>query len=128
MWAAPCSALGLVLSVPMLVTGARIQIIHGVLEIAWPSTAPRAAQHVPFTAITFGHVVLSVSRAELTRLRMHEHAHVRQYERWGLLFLLLYPASSLWQLLRGRGAYWDNGFEVQARASEQTPPRRNRRP
>jgi hypothetical protein len=112
----------------MLVVGARAKSVQGVLEIAWPGAAPRAARHVPFTAITFGHVVLGMSQAELTRLRAHEHAHVRQYERWGLLVLLLYPASSLWQLLRGRGAYWDNGFEVQARAAEKKPPHPKRRP
>jgi hypothetical protein len=126
LWAAPCSALGLALSLPMLMTGARIKCIQGVLEIAWPATAPQAAQQLPFTAITFGHVVLGTAHTELARLRAHEHAHVRQYERWGLLFLLLYPASSLWQLLRGRKVYWDNGFEVQARAQEQSSSRTQR--
>ena len=36
--------------------------------------------------------------------------------RLGLVFFLAYAASSLWQLLRGRRAYWDNHFEVEARA------------
>jgi hypothetical protein len=115
-WAAPCSALGLILALPMLITGARLQPQHGVLEVAWRHG--RTLSGWPFVAITFGHVVLGRSHAELARLRAHEHAHVRQYERWGALFLLLYPASSLWQWLRGRRAYLDNVFEVDARAHE----------
>jgi hypothetical protein len=38
-----------------------------------------------------------------------------QYERWGLLFFLAYPASSFAQLLRGRNPYWYNYFEIEAR-------------
>jgi hypothetical protein len=51
---------------------------------------------------------------------------VRQYERWGVVFFLAYPLSSLWQAARGRHYYWDNWFEVQARAVERFgwPPRR----
>jgi hypothetical protein len=109
----------------MLLTGARIKQIEGVLEIAWRHSTPQLTKLLPFTAITFGHVVLGISAHELSRLRTHEHAHVKQYERWGPLFLLLYPASSLWQLLRGRSAYWDNVFEVQARAAEQKPTGRS---
>jgi hypothetical protein len=115
-WAAPCSTLGLILALPMLITGARLRAQQGVLEVAWRQ-APLLAR-CRFVAITFGHVVLGRSHTELSHLRTHEHAHVRQYERWGLLFLLLYPASSLWQLLRGKRPYLDNVFEVDARACE----------
>ena len=55
--------------------------------------------------------------SELIRLRLHEQAHVRQYEMWGPFFFLAYPASSLLQLLRGRSPYHHNHFEVQARAA-----------
>jgi hypothetical protein len=115
-WAAPCTVLGLVLALPMVVTGARVQQHHGVLEVAWRHSPMRARW--PFVAITFGHVVLGRDPLELDRLRTHEHAHVQQYERWGALLLLLYPASSLWQWLRGRRPYVDNVFEVDARAQE----------
>ena len=67
-------------------------------------------------AITLGHVVLGGSEHTLCQLRAHEQEHVRQYERWGVVFFLAYPASSLIQLLRGRHPYWLNHFEVQARA------------
>jgi hypothetical protein len=116
LWAAPCSVLGLVLALPMLITGARMRPQQGVIEVAWRH-GPTGARW-PFVAITFGHVVLGRSHRELAQLRAHEHAHVRQYERWGALFLLLYPASSLWQWLRGRRPYLDKVFEVEARACE----------
>ena len=76
-----------------------------------------------FSAITFGHVVLAASEQDQNHLRSHERAHVKQYERWGPLFLLAYPAESAMQLLRGRRPYLDNRFEVQAR--EQAARRTN---
>jgi len=65
-------------------------------------------------AITFGHIVLGVSYVVLEAERGHEHAHVRQYEKWGLLFFPLYLGSSFIQLARGRHPYLDNAFEKQA--------------
>jgi hypothetical protein len=41
--------------------------------------------------------------------------HVRQYERWGLLFPILYVLASFRALLTGKRFYWDNVFEVEAR-------------
>jgi hypothetical protein len=91
-----------------------------VLEVAG-GTLGRAVARLPaplhFCAITFGHVVIGVDHGVLAECRMHEHAHVLQYERWGLLFFPLYAASSLWEALRGNGAYRDNHFERQARAA-----------
>jgi hypothetical protein len=40
--------------------------------------------------------------------------HVRQYERWGPLFVPAYLLSSLVELLRGRRPYRDNWFEREA--------------
>ena len=116
-WAAPCTAVGLCLFAPALLLGARARIVEGCIEIALArgDGARGWVRRLPFNAITFGNLVAGVSAAELDRLRRHERAHVAQYERWGLLFLVAYPAASLWQWLRGRRAYFDNGFEVQAR-------------
>jgi hypothetical protein len=44
---------------------------------------------------------VATSDAQQDRLRVHERAHVAQYEAWGALFLLAYPAECLIQLLRG---------------------------
>jgi hypothetical protein len=111
-WASPCSLVGLLLALPMLLLGGRVRIESGVLEVALPGTR---RHRLDLGAITLGHVVLGGSAHTLNHLRAHEQEHVRQYERWGLVFFLAYPASSLIQLLRGRHPYWLNHFEVQAR-------------
>jgi hypothetical protein len=116
-WGAPCTAVGLCLVAPAFLFGATAGVVSGVIEIALSAqrTPAPLLRALPFRAITFGHVVLATSQEDLDQLRAHEHAHVRQYERWGILFFVAYPMSSLWQLLAGRRAYWDNWFEVKAR-------------
>ena len=116
-WAAPCTLLGLVLAAPALLLGwARAQRVDGVIEIHLRHAARLTRRCLPFNAITFGHCVLALDGDCLHRLRPHEHAHVRQYERWGPAFLIAYPLASAWQALRGRRAYYDNPFEAEARA------------
>ncbi len=123
LWPAPWTLLGLAVAVPALACGARIHIVAGVLEVSGGWLGRRAARGVgPFNvvALTLGHVVLGSSAGVLAALRSHERVHVRQYERWGLLFVPAYLASSLWQALRGRHPYRDNAFErpaVQAEAA-----------
>jgi hypothetical protein len=116
-WASPCTMVGLGLASPAFLFGATARVVDGVIEVALsPHKTPAAVRRaLPFAAITFGHMVLGISASELDRLRTHEQAHVRQYERWGILFFAAYPAASLWQWLAGRRPYMDNGFEVQAR-------------
>ena len=117
-WAAPCSAIGLIAALPAILTGGRPRLIGGVLEVAVAAPGTRMAglmRHSPFGAITFGHVIIGVDQDQLAQLRDHEQQHVRQYELWGPLFFLAYPASSLMQLMLGRDPYRDNHFEVQAR-------------
>ncbi len=65
-------------------------------------------------AITFGHVIIARDAEIAAALRVHEHTHVRQYERWGILFPILYFASSAIAMLRGGSAYRDNVFEREA--------------
>lgn len=102
-----------------MLAGARLRWVSGVLEVSlFPHPSRRARPRrnaLPFRAITLGHVVIGLDAAELSRWRTHERVHVRQYERWGPLFFVAYPLASVWQLMRGRRAYWDNPFEVQAR-------------
>jgi hypothetical protein len=73
----------------------------------------------PIGAITFGHIVLGASERQLESSRVHERIHVRQYERWGILFPLLYLASSAGALLSGRRLYADNAFEREAFRAEE---------
>lgn len=119
LWALPCSVLGVLLATLPLLAGGQARWCAGALEVTYRESEAhcgRLARKLPFRGIVFGHVILAVTRDELRRIDLHERVHVQQYERWGPLFFLAYGASSLWQLLRGRSAYWDNHFEVQARA------------
>ncbi|MEO8323028.1 MAG: hypothetical protein ABI571_02700 [Actinomycetota bacterium] len=90
------------------------RIVDGVLlceGASWP-----ARLRWRFTAITFGHVVLSVDDLPEETLR-HELVHVRQYERWGPLFIPAYLGASVVAVARGGHRYRDNHFEVAARSS-----------
>lgn len=64
--------------------------------------------------MTLGHVVIAADIAQLIRTRRHERVHVRQYERWGVLFVPAYLTFSLGLLIRGRDPYRDNPFEREA--------------
>jgi hypothetical protein len=100
--------------------GARVRQIHG-LTLASGGKLPKWLAHHPLgamDAVTLGRVVLAVNPAVLHRTLAHELAHVRQFQRWGLIFPLAYSAASLWSLCKGQDLYWGNAFEVAARAVE----------
>jgi len=67
LWAAPASAVGLLLALPLWLAGGRAQRCAGVLEVAAPPW--RHLARLPFCAITLGHVVLGVSPAVLAQWR-----------------------------------------------------------
>jgi hypothetical protein len=118
-WAAPASAVGLILSVLAFACGAKPRVVDRVLEVGGGRLRQRIAllpQRLRFDAITFGHVIIGVDDAALARTRRHEHVHVRQYERWGVLFFPLYLGSSAVQAVRGRDPYRNNCFEREAYA------------
>ena len=119
LWAAPYTVLGLALGAVGVLFGATPRRYRGVVEIYGGLIGrglSRLPQALSFSAMTLGHVILAVDRSSLDALRMHEHVHVRQYERWGPLFVPAYLLSSLLQLMRGRNPYRENHFERQAYA------------
>jgi len=119
LWAAPYTVLGLALGAVGVLFGATPRRHRGVVEIYGGLIGrglSRLPQALSFSAMTLGHVILAVDRSSLDALRMHEHVHVRQYERWGPLFVPAYLLSSLLQLMRGRNPYRENHFERQAYA------------
>lgn len=65
-------------------------------------------------ALTLGHIILAPTPQAHAITRSHERVHVRQYMRWGPLFLPAYALSSLWQWCRGGDPYRDNRFEREA--------------
>jgi hypothetical protein len=103
-------------------SGGSLQKVDGVLECAggWPALVLRRG--FPFSgdvaAITLGHVVVGVSLEALMATRAHERAHVRQFEHWGMLLLVLYPLAGLLAGIRGGNPYRDNLFEREARTAE----------
>jgi hypothetical protein len=114
-WAMPCSVIGCAAALPALLCGARLRWRRGVIEVSGPVVRRSPWSRLPFAAITFGHVVIASNPRDMRRLRAHEQAHVRQCERWGIVFIPAYLLAGAWQWLHGRSAYWHNPFEVQAR-------------
>lgn len=118
-WALPNTLVGLAMGILVIALGGRLRSTPQALEFTFRDRVGqcgRLARTLPFRGIVFGHVVLAVTAQELASVRAHELVHVAQYERWGPLFIPAYLGSSLWQMLRGRSAYWYNHFEVQARS------------
>ena len=119
-WASPVTLLGLLLVAVALASRGRAARVSGVIEAhgGWLSRLLERATLLPrgVAALTLGHVVLGVDRESLARHRAHERVHVRQYERWGPLFLPAYAGASLWAWARGGDPYLDNWFEREARA------------
>ncbi|HET9646202.1 MAG TPA: signal peptide prediction [Burkholderiaceae bacterium] len=121
-WALPATLVGALAGMLALGLGARGRIVAGTAEIGGGRLASLLRvlpARFRFEAITLGHVIVGIDHRALARHRDHERVHVRQYERWGLLFFPLYFGSSLWQLMRGRDPYLDNCFEREAFAVEE---------
>jgi hypothetical protein len=117
LWAAPVTAVGLVIAIATCRRG-RLVLVDGVVEAHGPWLRWALRHLVPLpggaAAITLGHVVLARDHASHALTRAHERVHVRQYERWGPLFVPAYLAAGLWAAVRGGHAYFDNPFEREA--------------
>lgn len=115
LWALPVSLVGLIAVALVRAGGGQVQRVQGVVEAGGGTVGRVMQRRTRIEAITLGHVVIGISPAALAHWRCHEHAHVRQYERWGVLMPLLYAAAGLREALRGRDPYWRNAFEREAR-------------
>jgi len=128
LWASPYSAFGLLVGAIGLCTGGRGRRVGPTIEFYGGAVSWFVA-HLPgdfeAEAITFGHTILGRTAEGLANVRTHEWVHVRQYERWGVIFGPAYVLCSAWQWWRGGDAYRDNPFEVEAYASEALPPGEN---
>ena len=117
LWALPNTLLGLLLLVPALLSGGRVKLVDGVLEISGRAVV-WVLERIPFAgpadALTLGHAVLGRSEEILEQWRRHEQVHVRQYERWGPFFIPAYAFSSLYARMKGRDGYLGNRFETEA--------------
>lgn len=118
LWALPTTCIGLLFVIPAILTGGRLELIQGCLEIRGGIVAfllrrctlmPRGA-----SAMTLGHVILGQNALMLDMARDHEHVHVKQCERWGPFFLPAYLIASLVLWIQRRDPYMDNPFEREA--------------
>jgi hypothetical protein len=78
-------------------------------------------QMMPVQAQTLGRYVFARCPVPEHTLE-HEIEHIRQWQRFGPLYLPLYFGSSALALLRGRRPYWDNRFESAARRRADRAP------
>ena len=121
LWAAPITFVGIAIAIAAW-PRAQVSLVDGVIEVQGPWLRWALRHLVPLrggaAAITFGHVVLARDQASLDFTRAHERVHVRQYERWGALFVPAYLTAGLWAALRGGHAYFDNPFEREAYDAE----------
>lgn len=118
-WTSPNSLIGLLLGALGLLTGGKVQVKRGVLEF-YGGAITWLLRRLPInaTAMTLGHTIVGQNPTGLRAARNHEHVHVRQYERWGPLFLPAYLLSSLYLWVIKRDPYLDNPFEVEAYEKE----------
>ncbi len=114
LWASPWSLLGLSIGLAGLASGGGMQRRGRTLEF-WGGLVSWFLRHAPLLggamAMTLGHAILGQSRDALAISREHEMVHVRQYERWGPLFIPAYLLCSLALRITGKDAYRDNPFE-----------------
>jgi hypothetical protein len=118
LWAFPATALGLFFVPLAWLSGGRLQVVQGAIEIHGGVVTLFLRRGLPWlgsaAAMTLGHVILGRDEFCLNHSRKHEHVHVRQYERWGPLMLPLYFLSSAIAYCRGQDPYLDNAFEREA--------------
>ncbi len=114
LWALPYTLFGIACG--LLLFG-RFKVVDGVCEIHSPVIAGVLKRlPVPASAITLGHIVLARDHKMLGLTRAHERVHVRQYERWGIMFVPAYLLASAVLYLQGKDGYRDNPFEKEAYA------------
>jgi len=117
LWASPWTLFGLLVGGLGLATGGRVQRTGRVIEFSG-GFATVFLKVFPLvrgaSAVTFGHTVLGRSQSLLDECRDHELVHVRQYERWGPLFVPAYLLCWLVLWLSGNNPYFDNPFEREA--------------
>jgi hypothetical protein len=131
LWVLPTSSVGLVLTIIGLLSGARARWVDGVLEVHGGLVSVYLHRVVGIflsggaSAMTLGHIVVGVDADALDETRSHERVHVRQCERWGPFFLPAYLGASVYLWARGKSAYMDNPFEIEA--YNLSPTQRQRR-
>jgi hypothetical protein len=112
---APYTCAGLALGLLVIALGGTGRVRGGAFEFGGGALGRWIGRsRLPFGAVTIGHAILGLDHPLLERVRAHEQVHVRQYERWGLLFVPAYLLASALAWMRGGHYYEDNMFEREA--------------
>jgi hypothetical protein len=130
LWPLPITIFGLILAAIVKASGGICKRYGNALEASNGEASRLLWLMNPWgniEAITLGHVILARDTNTAARLRTHEHTHVRQYERWGVIFPFAYLASSAIAMIKGGDAYRDNVFEREAFAVQFGEERRGKR-
>lgn len=119
-WASPVTVCNVIFS---LACGAKIvSSAGGVIELLASSNGPQANffRTHRFAAYTCGTSIVYRDRVLMAkpRLRRHEMRHILQFQIFGVSMVILYPLASLIQRIRGKHAYSDNFFELDAKRHE----------
>ncbi|QEG22460.1 hypothetical protein MFFC18_23400 [Mariniblastus fucicola] len=122
-WTSPNTLIGLVVGSAGLLTGGKAQIREGCIEF-YGGVVEKWLEGLNVFGMTLGHTILGQTKTGLRIVRKHEQVHVRQYERWGPLFLPAYLGWSAWLWMIGKDYYRLNPFEVEAYAIDD-PANRN---
>ena len=127
LWVSPVTVCALGLVLVGMITGGSAGVVRGAVEVHGGIIGWFLRRGMPWfgpaAAMTLGHVILGRNAECLKRSRDHEHVHVRQYERWGPLFIPAYLGASLWCWLHRYDAYLDNPFEREAYAEDTRHPK-----
>ena len=118
-WTLPNTCLGLTIGLIGMIFGSKCQFRRGCFEFHSGPVQKLLAKMPTGSgaiAMTLGHTILGQTSPALDLARDHEHVHVRQYERWGPLFVPAYFLSSAYLWLTNKDPYRDNPFEVEAYA------------
>lgn len=112
-WTFPNTLIGLTVGTVGLLTGGKAQIEEGCIEF-YGGVVEKWLERLNVFGMTLGHTILGQTKNGLRIVRKHEQVHVRQYERWGPLFLPAYLGCSAWLWLKGKDYYRQNPFELEA--------------
>ena len=126
LWPFPLTLVGLLLALAVRLGGGKWSVRAGVLESCGPTARLLLRLHPVkgLIAMALGHVVIARDDFCLSRTSAHEREHVRQFERWGPLFPLLYGAEMAYRRLRREDPYADNRFERAANTATRSAQRR----
>lgn len=114
-WASPWTCVGLCVGAAGMLSGGRVRRGPGIIEFHGGAVSKLLdlLPGAPF-AMTLGHIVLGLNEAALDLALPHELVHVRQYERWGPIFIPAYLGCWFVLWLKGKDGYRDNPFEREA--------------